>query len=170
MSLRAVVEPEPTPEPDASPKPDETPVPQPDETPIRTLPSRTGLKVESVALTILAVVAGVTALSLASGLFIPIVLSLLVTAALEPFVRGVERIGIPRWLASAIAVVGLIAAIGGGTYALSDDLTAAINQLPQATSRLQQELRRLRGQAAWRQRSGCPGSSHAAPAACRQSA
>jgi len=148
MSLRAVVEPEPTPEPDASPKPDETPVPEPDETPIRTLPSRTGLKVESVALTILAVVAGVTALSLASGLFIPIVLSLLVTAALEPFVRGVERIGIPRWLASAIAVVGLIAAIGGGTYALSDDLTAAINQLPQATSRLQQELRRLRGQAA----------------------
>src|SRR6188768_277846 len=143
MSLRAVVEPE----PDTSrTKPGGTEGAEPDEAPIRTLPSRDGLKVESVALTILAVVAGVAALYLASGLFIPIVLTLLVTAALEPFVNGVERIGIPRWLASAIAVVGLIAAIGGGTYALSDDLTAAINQLPQATSRLQQELRRLRGQ------------------------
>jgi len=141
MSLRAVVEPEPSPEPDTART-------EPDEVPVRTLPSRNGLKVESVALTIIAVVTGVTALYLASGLFIPIVLTLLVTAALEPFVRGVERIGVPRWLASAIAVVGLIAALGGGTYALSDDLTAAINQLPRATSRLQQEFRRLRGQAA----------------------
>ena len=86
MSLRAVVEPEPSPEPDTART-------EPDEAPVRTLPSRNGLKVESVALTIIAVVAGVTALYLASGLFIPIVLTLLVTAALEPFVRGVERIG-----------------------------------------------------------------------------
>lgn len=149
MSLRAVVEPDPSPERDAVPaEPDEARKPDSDEEPIRTLPSRAGLKVESVALTVIAVVAGVAALYLASGLFIPIVLTLLTTAALEPFVRTVERVGIPRWLASAIAVVGLIAALGGATYALSDDLTAAINQLPQATSRLQQEIRRLRGQAA----------------------
>ena len=119
MSLRAVVEPEPPPESDTSrTKPDNAEIREPDEAPIRTLPSRNGLKVESVALTILAVVAGVAALYLASGLFIPIVLTLLVTAALEPFVKGVERIGIPRWLASAIAVVGLIAAIGGGVGAV----------------------------------------------------
>jgi predicted PurR-regulated permease PerM len=62
-------------------------------------------------------------------------------------VRGVERIATPRWLASAIALIGLIAPIGGGTSAHSDDLPAPNNQLPRATSRLQQEIRRLRGQA-----------------------
>jgi predicted PurR-regulated permease PerM len=149
MSLRAVVDPEPPPERDTSPtEPDTAREPDPEQEPIRTLPTRAGLKVESVALTVIAVVAGVAALYLASGLFIPIVLTLLTTAALEPFVRTIERVGIPRWLASAMAVMGLIAALGGATYALSDDLTAAINQLPQATSRLQQEIRRLRGQAA----------------------
>jgi predicted PurR-regulated permease PerM len=57
-------------------------------------------------------------------------------------------VGLPRWLAAAMTVMGLLTALGGGTYALSDDVAAAINQLPDATSRLQLELRKLRGQTA----------------------
>ena len=137
MSLRAFVEPEPSREPDTSGT-------EPAEAPPRELLVRSGTKVQSVALTAVAIGAGVTALHLAHGFFIPIVLTLMVTSALAPVVRGVERIGAPRWLASAIAVLGLIATLGGGAYALSDDLASAINQLPDATSRLQQEFRRLR--------------------------
>ena len=127
---------------------DETDVPhsEPIGPHLRALPVRNGTKVQSVALTIVAVVAGVAALRLADGLLIPIVLTLMVTAALAPVVRGVERAGVPRSLAAAIAVLGLLAALGSGTYALSDDIAAAINQLPEATSRLQQEFRRLRRQ------------------------
>jgi predicted PurR-regulated permease PerM len=141
MALPALVEPH------ASPRAgDDRPTGVESGPPLRALPARNGTKVQSVALTIVAVVAGVAALRLADALLIPIVLTLMVTAGLAPFVRGIERLGVTRWLASAVAVLGLLAAVGGGTYALSDDVAAAINQLPEATSRLQQELRQLRRQ------------------------
>jgi predicted PurR-regulated permease PerM len=91
-------------------------------------------------------VIGVTALRLSAGLVIPFVVSLLVAAGLDPVVRALTRAGVPRWIASALTVAGLVAAIGVTTYSLSGKLNAAINRLPEATTRLQHQFRELRGQ------------------------
>ena len=52
--------------------------------------------------------------------FIPIVLSILISYALEPIVTLMTRLHVPRFLAAAAVVLMTGAALGYGVYSLSD--------------------------------------------------
>jgi len=108
-----------------------------------TLPD-TQINVRSVALTIVAFAATMYLLHWAQEAFIPIVLSILISYALEPIVAMLTRVRVPRIIAA-----GLIVAVCGGTlvygaYSLSDDVGAIVAQLPAAAQRLRQSMQRDR--------------------------
>ena len=108
-----------------------------------TLPD-TGVSVRGVSLTILAFAATMYLLHWAQEAFIPIVLSILISYALEPIVAMLTRIHLPR-----LAAAGLVVTMCGGTfvygmYSLSDDVAAIVAQLPNAAQRLRQSMQRDR--------------------------
>src|SRR5688572_1606787 len=100
------------------------------------------ISVRSVALTVLAASAAMAVLYWARSVFIPIVLSLLVSIALDPIVRRLMRLRLPRMAASAVVVALTVGAIGYTGYALSDDAAAIVAELPEAATRLRQIVRR----------------------------
>lgn len=102
-------------------------------------------RVASVSVAVIAAVLGVIALRLAQDFLVPLVLGLLIAYALDPIVRTLHRMGVPRWLGAAAIVGGMVLTLAGLAYALGDRVTAAINQLPQATSQLRGELRSMGG-------------------------
>jgi predicted PurR-regulated permease PerM len=106
------------------------------------------VNVRSVALTVVAVAAGMYTLRWAQEVFIPIVLSILVSYALEPAVLGLMRLKLPRLVASALTVTMLTGALGYTAYALSDDAAAIVAQLPSAAAKLRQTLQAQHGQGA----------------------
>jgi predicted PurR-regulated permease PerM len=110
----------------------------------RTAIADADISVRSVALTVLAVAATMYILHWAQEAFIPIVLSILFSYALEPIVVLMTRIKVPRIIAAALVVVLTGSALGYGAYSLSDDATAIIAQLPEAAQRLRRSMQRDR--------------------------
>jgi predicted PurR-regulated permease PerM len=88
----------------------------------------------------LAVIIGVAALSLAQGFIVPVVVSIVMSLALARIVRRLQRL-MPRWVASALVVILLMAGLGAMAYLLSDEAARAIAQLPTATRTLRQAFR-----------------------------
>jgi predicted PurR-regulated permease PerM len=88
----------------------------------------------------LAVVIVVAALSLAQGFFVPVVVAIVLSLALARIVRRLQYV-MPRWVASALVVIAMIAGVGVTAYMLSNEATAAIAQLPTATRQLRQAAR-----------------------------
>ena len=99
-----------------------------------------------MTLGVLAVSAAMAILYWAQEVFIPIVLSILICYALEPAVRRLVCLRIPRLAASAFVVLALTGAIGYSGYMLSDDAAAIVRNLPQAAARLREALPRSLGQ------------------------
>jgi predicted PurR-regulated permease PerM len=100
----------------------------------------------SVALTVLAVAASMVLLKWAQEVFIPIVLSIVISYALEPTVAWMTRVRIPRVIAAGM-VVGLVAAgFSYSAYALADNATAIVAQLPDAAQKLRLLMRRGKAQ------------------------
>src|SRR5262245_17361469 len=100
-------------------------------------------RLSTLPVIVIAVVLGITALRLAQGFIVPLVLGLLIAYAIDPIVRGLQRTGVPRWLAAAAVVAGLVIALASLAYALGDTVTSAVNRLPEATGRLREELRSI---------------------------
>ena len=105
------------------------------------------INVHSVALTVVAVATAMAVLYWARAVFIPVVLSILISYALEPIVRRLMRIHLPRMAASAVVVALTVGAIGYTGYVLSDDVAAVVADLPEAAARLRQVVRREQGEA-----------------------
>jgi len=101
-------------------------------------------KIRSVALSILATLAILTMLKLAQELFIPVVLAILLAYALDPVVNWVTWLRVPRFLAAAIVLLGILAGVGFGLYALRDQAVAAIESLPQAAQQMRRKLQEIR--------------------------
>lgn len=80
----------------------------------------------------------------AREVFIPIVLSILISYALEPVVRVFTRFRVPRTLAAAVTVAALGGSMTYGAYTLSDDAAAMVAEIPDAAARLRQTLRQDR--------------------------
>jgi len=104
------------------------------------------VKLRSVALTIIAASAAIAVLYLASEVFIPIVLSVLMSYALEPIVVAMTRIRIHRALASALVITSLTGGILYTGYTLADDTAAMLSELPAAATKLREAMRRGRGE------------------------
>jgi predicted PurR-regulated permease PerM len=91
--------------------------------------------IRSMALAILAVLASLVVLRWAAAVFVPLLLSLMVTYALAPAVEWCFRRHIPRVLSSAVLLLGLLGAGGGAVYWLSGDANNLLNSLPVAAQK-----------------------------------
>lgn len=96
----------------------------------------------NLALLVVAGSAGMAILYWAQAVFIPIVLGILISYALEPLVRAMTRIRLPRVIAAATVVAMLAGLLGFSVYALADDATAIVAAVPEAATKLRQVVRR----------------------------
>jgi predicted PurR-regulated permease PerM len=107
--------------------------------------------VRSVALSVIAVAAAMYVLHWAQEAFIPIVLSVLISYALDPVVDGLMRLRLSRLAASALVVALVAGSFGYTSYALADDAAAIVGQLPEAAQKLRRIVSRDRGDGAIQQ-------------------
>src|SRR4030095_108300 len=104
---------------------------RPDATPTESL-SVSPIRVQNVAVSVLATLALVVLLRYAQELFVPLVLSMLIAFALNPFVTLLQRLRIHRAIASGLVVVALIISTGYGAYALRHQTTVVLDSVPDA--------------------------------------
>lgn len=119
----------------------ETPPPEPDRLPLQ-LP----VDVRSVSLSVLALIATLFALHVASAIFIPLLLGLVLSYALSPLVDVLERWRLPRALGAGLLILALGAGVGWTVVTLADDATLLIESLPAATEKLRKVVHAQRGQ------------------------
>jgi predicted PurR-regulated permease PerM len=142
-------QPQPLPEPEPEPEPSQEPTPQPTRQPSASAsppePERVLLQmpvdVRSAALVVLSVLAVVFTLHWAKAVFVPLMLSLLLTYALEPLVGLLERWRISRWIGAAVILLGLGGAFGWTGYSLSGSAAELLDALPVAAQKLRVALR-----------------------------
>ena len=99
------------------------------------------VKLRSVALVILACTAGIALLYWAREVFIPIVLSVLISYALEPVVVTLMRVRLPRVASAALVMLLFTGGLGYSGYALSDDAATMVAAVPEAAAKLRVALR-----------------------------
>lgn len=102
----------------------------------------TGLR--GVTQGIIAAVLVLAALRLASDFLIPLVVTVLAAYALDPPVRMLQRLHLPRAVAALIVMLTVVSAFSVAGYRFSDEAGSAIKHLPEATAKLRHELRSLR--------------------------
>lgn len=92
----------------------------------------------------IAAAGGIVLLRFAQDLFIPIALAVLVAYALNPLVSGLVWLRIPRAIGAAVVIIGMVAVVGGGIFALRRQAVAALETLPVAAQRVRQKIEELR--------------------------
>jgi predicted PurR-regulated permease PerM len=92
--------------------------------------------VRSFSLAVLAVLAVLFALHAARAVIVPVLLGLMLSYALAPLVGQLQRLRLPRALAAALLLLGLVGGIGGTGYALADDASKLLDSLPAATEKV----------------------------------
>ncbi len=105
---------------------------------------RMPVEARGLALAILAVIAVVFALEWAQAFVISLLLGILIAYTLNPLVVWLERIRIPRALASLVVMLGVIGALVLGAYSLRGQMQTIVEQLPEAASKFSAGLARLR--------------------------
>jgi predicted PurR-regulated permease PerM len=98
------------------------------------------VNLRSASLLVIAVLASLTTLRLASAVFIPLVVGLMFSYALTPLVNQMVRLHIPRALAAAVLLLGIVAGTGTAVWSLSDDAMALIETLPVVVQKLRRGL------------------------------
>jgi predicted PurR-regulated permease PerM len=92
--------------------------------------------VRSASLVVLAVFASVFALHWAAAVFIPLMVSLMLTYALSPLVDLLERWKISRWVGAAVILLSIGGAFGWTGYSLSGNALELLDSLPVAAQKL----------------------------------
>ena len=132
MTLKAVKQPV-----ESSPAPPEATAVTDDREPSsHDSPTVESFHLRSVTLTILMVLASILVLQYAQAMIIPVVLGVLISYALEPFVASLTRWRLPRPLAAAIVLIGISVAGGWLVYGLRTQVSAIVQQLPDGARRL----------------------------------
>ena len=117
-------------------------VPDADPAPPATAP----VNERSVALVLIAALGGLFTLHWASAVFVPLLLGLMISYALTPLVTRMVRWHLPRTVAAALLLSGIVGGIGSIAYSLSDDASAMIEALPAAAQKLRRSLEGQRSQ------------------------
>lgn len=99
----------------------------------------------NAAITMMAVIAGVLLLQYAQSVFIPLVLGLLISYALDPVVTRMERWRVPRAIGAALLILTLVGGGGYLLYQLRGQAQQIIEQLPEGARRLRYTLERQQG-------------------------
>lgn len=101
--------------------------------------------VRNLSLALLALFASVALLHWASTVFIPIMLSLLLTTALQPAVDALQRWHVPRWLGAGILLLALLSGLASTAWSLSDGAVELVNSMPVAAKKVRDSLRQRTG-------------------------
>lgn len=107
-----------------------------------------GAGLQGGALLLLAVLAGLFALSWASAVVVPVLLGLTFSYALTPIVKGLTRWHLPRAAAAALLLGCIVGGFGSVAWSLSDNAVAMLEKLPEVAQRLRRELAGQRDQGA----------------------
>lgn len=102
--------------------------------------------IRSLSLALLAILGSVFMMHWASAVFIPVMLGLTFSYALNPVVDWMERLRLPRALGSALLLLSLVGSLGWTAYSLSDDATLFVSSLPEAAQKIRQAARAQRDQ------------------------
>ncbi len=97
----------------------------------------------SIALTILASVAFVFALSAAHKFFIPLVFGIFIAYTLNPLVAWLERIRIPRVVGTVFVIAAILSSALWTANNLRDEFNSILVSLPTATQKLTRSLKHL---------------------------
>ncbi|WP_086926867.1 AI-2E family transporter [Acidovorax carolinensis] len=106
---------------------------------------QTPVDVRNLSLALLALFASVALLHWASAVFIPIMLSLLLTTALRPVVDVLQRWHVPRWLGSGVLLIALLTGVASAAWSLSDGAVELVNSMPVAAKKVRDSLRQRSG-------------------------
>ena len=97
--------------------------------------------VRNLAFTVMAALAVVVVLQYAQSVLVPIVLGVLISYGLTPFVTAVHRLHVPRAFGAGLAVTLLVGGVGLGAYTLSDQAMAIVSDIPAAAQRIREKVR-----------------------------
>ncbi len=100
----------------------------------------------SVSLTVLAVLASLYVLHWAAAVVVPLLLGLTFSYALTPLVNRLVHLRIPRALAAALIMIGLLGGVGTLSWSLSDDAAEMVAALPEVAQKLRRGIDRMRQQ------------------------
>ena len=121
-----------------------TTIPDPPAEPERVL-LHMPVDIRNVSLVVLAVFAGVFVLHWARDVFIPIMLSVLLSYALSPVINWMELRRAPRWLSSAVLLLTIVGVIGTTGYSLSGQAGQLVDSLPTAAQKFRKALKTRNG-------------------------
>jgi len=104
-----------------------------------------GMQVDArgVSLAVLAVLASLYALSWAQAFVVPLLLGIIFSYTLNPFVAWLEALRLPRSVATIAVMAGVTGALVLGTYSLRGQVQTIIEQLPEAAMKFTAGLSRL---------------------------
>jgi len=109
-----------------------------------TLPAtRLPVDARGMALGILAGLASVFALSWAQSFVVPLLLGIIISYTLNPLVKWLEAIKIPRFIGTVIVMLSVIGALAMTTYSLRGQMQTIIEQLPEAATKFAGALGRM---------------------------
>jgi len=101
--------------------------------------------VRNLSLALLALFASVALLHWASAVFIPIMLSLLLTTALRPMVEALWRWHVPRWLGAGVLLIAIVSGLAATAWSLSDGAAQLVDSLPVAAKKVRDSLKNRTG-------------------------
>ena len=116
--------------------------PDSNHTPTASLPSDS----RGLAAIIVATVATVFALSSAQKFFIPLVFGLILACTLNPLVKLLERLKIPRLIGTVLVMMALLCGMAAATLSLRTQVEKILDQIPDAAAKLSASLRDLASQ------------------------
>ena len=97
--------------------------------------------VRNLSLALLALFASLALLHWASAVFIPIMLSLLLTTALRPAVDAMRRWHIPRWLGAGVLLIAIVSSLATTAWSLSDGAAQLVESLPVAAQKVRDRIK-----------------------------
>lgn len=97
------------------------------------------------SLVVLAVLALIGAAKVAEAFVVPVVAGVLLSYALEPLVRALERMHVHRFIGAALVLLFAIGAVGGSGFLLRTDATALVAELPDAARKLRLAAQERKG-------------------------
>lgn len=97
--------------------------------------------VRNLSMVVLAFFASVFVLYWAKAVFIPVMLAVLFSYALSPLVNWMEHRRIPRWLGSAVLLLGILTALFSTAYSLRNEAARLVDSLPAAAQKFRQTIR-----------------------------
>ncbi|GEM_PF-80286 len=97
--------------------------------------------IRSLSLALLALFASIAVLHWASAVFIPLMLSVLLTTSLQPAVQWLYRWHVPRWAGAGILLLSIVGGLGTTAWKLSDGAAQLVESLPVAARKVRDAVR-----------------------------